>query len=174
MQYCELMFGENTSNGQCDGRIKSRLSFRDKRLYYKISAEIFTGDQIYEMIEVMNYIWRTYNQKIPITFDLGEFEFYDKLVYVILESLCYYLLKEKGHSIKILFNAKHTIWSEGICYSPLKNIGDADINTTMNIYAEVHPDMKKKSLTKMAGKIIISRSDMSINEAVAYDDEDDV
>lgn len=39
---------------------------------------------------------------------------------------------------------------------------------------EVHPDMKKKSLTKMAGKIIINRSDMSINEAVAYDDEDDV
>ena len=53
-------------------------------------------------------------------------------------------------------------------------MGHADINTTMNIYAEVHPDMKKKSLTKMAGKIIINRSDMSINEAVAYDDEDDV
>ena len=77
MQYCELMFSKNTTNGQFDGRIKSRLSFRDKRLYYKISAELFTGDQIYEMLEVMNYIWRTYNQKIPITFDLGEFEFYD-------------------------------------------------------------------------------------------------
>ena len=49
-----------------------------------------------------------------------------------------------------------------------------DINTTMNIYAEVHPDMKKKSLTKMAGKIIINRSDMSINEAIAYDEENDV
>lgn len=126
MQYCELMFSENAANGQYDNRIKNRLSFRDKRLYYKISAELFTGDQIYEMIAVMNYVWRTYNQKIPITFDLGEFEFFDKLVYVILESLCYYLLKEKGHSIKILFNAKHTIWSEGICYSPLKNIGDRE------------------------------------------------
>ena len=39
MQYCELMFSKNTTNGQFDGRIKSRLSFRDKRLYYKISAE---------------------------------------------------------------------------------------------------------------------------------------
>ena len=53
-------------------------------------------------------------------------------------------------------------------------MGHADINTTMNIYAEVHPDMKKKSLTKMAGKIIINRSDMSINEAIACEDEDDV
>ena len=53
-------------------------------------------------------------------------------------------------------------------------MGHSDINTTMNIYAEVHPDMKKKSLTKMAGKIIINRSDMSINEAIAYDKEDDV
>ncbi len=35
----------------------------------------------------------------------------------------------------------------------------------------LHPDMKKKSLTKMAGEIITNRSDMSINEAVAYDDE---
>jgi hypothetical protein len=53
-------------------------------------------------------------------------------------------------------------------------MGHSDINTTMNIYAEVHPDMKKKSLTKMAGKIIINRSDMSINEAIAYEEEDDV
>lgn len=53
MQYCELMFSENTANRQYDSRIKSRLSFRDKRLYYKISAEIFTGDQIYEMVEVI-------------------------------------------------------------------------------------------------------------------------
>lgn len=53
-------------------------------------------------------------------------------------------------------------------------MGHSDINTTMNIYAEVHPDMKKKSLTKMAGKIIINRSDMSINEAIAYDEENDV
>ena len=51
-------------------------------------------------------------------------------------------------------------------------MGQSDIHTTMNIYAEVHPDMKKKSLTKMAGKIIINRSDMSINEAVASDEVD--
>ena len=35
------------------------------------------------MLEVMNYIWRTYNQKIPITFDLGEFEFYDYKDYYV-------------------------------------------------------------------------------------------
>ena len=47
-------------------------------------------------------------------------------------------------------------------------MGHADINTTMNIYAEVHPEMKKKSLTKMEGKIIIKKSDMSINDVTKH------
>ncbi len=34
-------------------------------------------------------------------------------------------------------------------------MGHADINTTANIYAEVHPEIKKKALKKMQGNIII-------------------
>ncbi len=126
MKYCELMFEKNATDGKNDKRIKKRLSFVNGRFYYRIQTDIFSGDHIYEIIGVINYIWRTYNQRIPITFELGSFEFYDKLVYIILESLCYYLIAEKSQSIEVRFFAKHTIWSEGIRYSPLLNTRDKD------------------------------------------------
>lgn len=102
--------------------IEKKLRLVNKRFIYKISTDVFGGDQLYEMIAVINYIKRKYKQRIPITFDIGEFEFYDKLVYVLLECFCYYLISIIKHDVFILFRAKHTIWSEGIIYSPLVNI----------------------------------------------------
>ena len=150
MRNCELIFSQNISDNKYNNKIKRHLTFKNMRFHYKIRTEIFTGDHIYEIINVMNYIWRTYNQKIPITFDLGSFEFYDKLVYVILESLCYYLLKEKNHSINIIFHAKHTIWSEGIQYSPLQCI-DVSNKKTLFIH-KYHSDLRMRHFRRLVPK----------------------
>ena len=50
-------------------------------------------------------------------------------------------------------NLRHTFCTRrcmtGLTLKEIQDImGHADINTTMNIYAEVHPEVKKKSLTK--------------------------
>lgn len=123
MQYSELLFTKNSSQ-LLDTKIKGKLKVKNKRFFYQINTDTFVGDHVYEIILVINYLMKKYKQKIPITFELGCFEFSDKLVYVILESICYYMIKDLNYDIMIYFNAKHTIWSEGICYSPLKYLGD--------------------------------------------------
>ena len=74
------------------------------------------------MLCVIQYIKKTYGQKIPITFILGEVEFYDKLVYIILESIVYYMFKNEKHDMNLESRVKHSIYTEGIRYSPLKFI----------------------------------------------------
>lgn len=123
VQYSELLFNKNCST-ILDAKIKGKLKVKNKRFFYQIKTDTFIGDHIYEVVSVINYLMRTYKQKIPITFELGYFEFSDKLVYVILESICYYMIKDLNYDIMIDFNAKHTIWSEGISYSPLKYLGN--------------------------------------------------
>ncbi len=120
MQNIELIFKCNQTD-KLDGLIKKKLKYEGKKksFVYPIEVDIFSGDQIYEIISVINYIDKTYKQKIPVTFSCGSFEFYDKLVYVILECLCYYLLEIKKQRVHISFLARHTIWSEGVAFSPL-------------------------------------------------------
>lgn len=118
MKYCELLLEKNYS-ANLEKKIGKKITFRNNRLYYPIQTDIFNGDHIYEILCVMQYIKKKYRQKIPITFMLGEFKFYDKLVYVILESIIYYMLKIEKHDIKINSKIRHSIYTEGVMYSPL-------------------------------------------------------
>ena len=124
----ELLFSANQIQNM-DSKIEKRLHF-DKRkmsLKYDIKTPTFSGDQIFEIICVLNYLDRRYSgQKIPVTFILGKIKFNDKLVYIILECICYYVLIVKRRAIKVLFDCEHTIWSEGITYSPLLQIQNKD------------------------------------------------
>lgn len=138
MQYCNLVFQKNETN-ELDLKIKKKIKFQGKRIVYTLYSSIFTGDHIYEIIAVINYVKRVYKQKIPITFDLGTFEFYDKLVYIILETICYYMINVENYDLTLSLNAKHTIWSEGIRYSPLlsiKNRYEFNKNFQQNIYMQ--------------------------------------
>lgn len=118
------MFDKNS--GCIDDYIRQRIKFNGtkKIIEYHIETDIFCGDHIFEMLNVINYAHKTYKYRLPIIFYLGEFEFYDKLVYVILETICEYLFSVEHQRIGIVFNAKHTIWSEGICFSPLKSLSN--------------------------------------------------
>ena len=121
MKNCKLLFEMNNTE-KFDHKIKKRLKFRNKQIVYTMNVNgIFSGDHIFEIISIVNYVRKVYRQKIPIVIFLGEFEFYDKLVYIILESMVYYLNKIEGHKIDVRFKANHTIWTEGIRYSPLVN-----------------------------------------------------
>lgn len=121
MKDCKLLFEENNIT-DFNYKIKKNLKLRDKRLVYTMDVGgLFNGDHILEIISVVNYVKKYYRQKIPITIYAGEFEFYDKLVYIILENIAHYLNKVDGHSFEIQFRANHNIWTEGIRYSTLVN-----------------------------------------------------
>ncbi len=121
MKNCKLLFEMNYTE-KFNRKIKKKIKFINKHMVYTMNINgTFSGDHIFEIISVVNYIRKAYRQKIPIVIFLGEFEFYDKLVYIILESIVYYLNVIDGHKIDVRFKAKHTIWTEGIRYSSLVN-----------------------------------------------------
>ncbi len=124
MKNCKLLFEMNNTK-KFNNRIKKKLKFKNKHMVYAMNVNgTFNGDHILELVSVINYIRNVYRQKIPIVIILGEFEFYDKLVYIIFESIVYYLNEIVGHKIDIQFKAKLTIWTEGIRYSSLVNNKD--------------------------------------------------
>lgn len=122
MKYCELLLQKNYSVN-LEKEIAKKIKLKNYRLYYPIYTDVFNGDHIYEILCVVQYVRKKYRQKIPITFMLGEFEFYDKLVYIILESIIYYMFKTEKHDMKLNYKIRHSIYTEGIMYSPLSFMG---------------------------------------------------
>ncbi|MDE7425101.1 MAG: hypothetical protein K2N51_15680, partial [Lachnospiraceae bacterium] len=85
-----------------------------------ITTDYFSGDQIYEILQLINYVEKYYGKtKIPLYVSLGKTTFADKLVYIILENICWYMIFKKRQDFRIYFIPEYTIWSEGISFSPL-------------------------------------------------------
>lgn len=110
---------------------KHKIHFERGKAIFKINTKVFTGNELQQIISFINYMIEKYpNNKIPIEICLGKFLFHDKLVYVLLECICYYLLIERKQKITIFFMAEHTIWSEGIRFSPLRFLDGSETNIT--------------------------------------------
>lgn len=123
MQNIELLFQFNKGK-ELYKDIERRLIFNKKNITFEYKLNIpdglFCGNQICEILSVINYVSYKYRgQKIPIVLNCGTIEFYDKLVFVFLECICYYMLEVRRQKIVVIFRANHTIWSEGIVFSPL-------------------------------------------------------
>lgn len=137
MDNCKLLFEKNRVLEK-EKIIARKLELKGGFFCYnmRIKNSIFTGEQIYEIINVVNFVRKKYRQKVPIVFNVGEIEFFDKLVYILLDSIDYYLNEVERHSVKIIFKARHTIWTEGIKYTNMvKNKGEKSIfKNHLNMY----------------------------------------
>lgn len=118
MQNTEMLFEKNDSNHSLKNKIKNHLKIISSKYYYSFTSKIFDGKSVHELICVIKYIMQTRNFKIPIVLDFGNVTFADKLVYVIIETICYYAIS-KGYRIEILIQPKGDIRTDGISYSPL-------------------------------------------------------
>lgn len=83
------------------------------------NKNVFTGDELLDVIHGINYVINHYPKNIPILLDLGEFEFADKLVYILLECVVDYLIENLKQEIFVIMKANHNILSEGIKNSPI-------------------------------------------------------
>lgn len=141
-----------------DKHIRKKLTYDglNKTWVYNIRVNVFCGDQIYEIINVINYMDKVYRQKVPITFCCNSFEFSDKLVYVILECICYYLVQVRNQRVFVNFNAKHTIWSEGIMFSPLCYMRDKKM-----FLSKYRGDLNGRHYRKIVPAVASDESDLS-------------
>lgn len=110
----KLLFQENNSNR------KSRLTIIQGMVVYRTSTTLFNYVTLRSIINFVNCIHERYgNVGIPISFELGNICFIDKLVYVLFECICDCLIKQWGHDVYVQFKNKDTIWTAGVCSSPL-------------------------------------------------------
>lgn len=108
--------------------IVSPSKYKPKFTKDKIYKYVSRADQI-DLNEVKNIVLfvsairnRHKLSFLPIDIDLGNRIFTDKLSYVLLECLCYYLLTKENCKLNLHFTCQHTIFNEGIKTSYLKGI----------------------------------------------------
>lgn len=115
MNNINLLFEKNGIN-------TSRIKIKNGKIRIYTESSIFSGRDIRYIIQKINAIHKQFpGKKIPIEFHFGKMVFIDKLTFVFLECICYYLIYECGHCVQIYMNTsvKNDIHIAGIMSSPL-------------------------------------------------------
>ncbi len=117
MKDIEMLFNANRST-----KYTMRNNLNKNILEIEITAtkNMFTGMQIEQIINIINYAHSKYGKlKYSVYFYLGNVMFIDKLTYVFLECICYYLIERYGHPVQVFMHVRMDIGTEGINSSPL-------------------------------------------------------
>lgn len=104
----------------------------------------FTGHNLRDMIEGINFLNRTTSHKFPIQFHFNckDIEIADKLTYILTECLFYYLIIQEKRHIKLYWDPIDIITTNGIFKSPLVYLNR---NYNKQMYIEkFHSDFNPK------------------------------
>lgn len=116
MRNIEKLFEENDTN--CNAHVV--LNHNILEIEINTEDNLFTGVQVAQIISIINSAHKRYGRlKYSIYFYLGNVKFIDKLTYVFLECICYYLIVKYGHPVQIYMNVIKDIGTDGINSSPL-------------------------------------------------------
>lgn len=108
-----------------DKYYKRKLKIKKAIWTYDVNGNVVGDAQIYDILQLVKYATENeWVRKLPMEINLGNTRFLDKLTYVLLEIICYYVINIKKYHIYVSYKVKKSIWSEGIKYSPLKNMGN--------------------------------------------------
>mgnify|MGYP004478015239 CR=1 FL=1 len=92
----------------------------DSRFVFLFAGDIFSVDSIREVICFFNSIIARYKTiPMPVILDLGQTDFSDKLVIILLECVCADVIETYRVDIKITVEPRTAIQSEGLRSSPL-------------------------------------------------------
>lgn len=117
MENIHLLFDRN-------GISSHKLKIQNGKIKIKVNTknDLFSGENIRYIIEQINSIHKCYPRiKIPIEIHIGKTTFIDKLTFVILECICYYLVYNCGHYVQVFMeiDVSRDIHIAGIMSSPL-------------------------------------------------------
>lgn len=116
MKNIDLLFKSNNST------ILNKIKLNGKTISIKLESKnnLFTGLEIKKIINIVNTIQKKYGKlKLNIEFYFFEIQFIDKLTYVFLECICYYLINVCKYFVQIFMKVKNDIRTFGIKSSPL-------------------------------------------------------
>ncbi len=106
------------------GISKVKPIFKNGCIIYKNNNNLFDGTTIQDILFFINNLHNKYNRlNVPISFELGEITFKDKLTYIFLEIICFILIKNYRHKVYVNFKVNKIIVTNGISSSPLLLLG---------------------------------------------------
>lgn len=138
----------------CDSFFNGRINITQrnniKQIYYNHDKKQFQIKDLNKLIAYLNYI---INNRLfaafPIIIDLKNAVFMDKLTYVLLECVCYYLL-ELGHIVIVNFKSRPNIILDGIKKSPLLLLKSKyNINTKLEYNKKFNKDYSSYHFRKI-------------------------
>lgn len=105
-----------------DGKGKPQLKLLNKRLVYYIEDSIITINSLRKILKCLDVLEEKFNNmKIPICFAFYNYNFQDKMTYILFECICKYILNNKGNKVYVSYqNKRYNILNDGIVYSPLE------------------------------------------------------
>lgn len=150
MDNIDLLFKKNNCKAH-------KIKIKNQKLvldYSKITnGKLFHGETIKRIIGDINSFQKQYPYiKIPVEFRFGHVEFIDKLSYVMLECICYYLIKVRKQSVQVYLSLTKTIGTEGIDSSPLLLL-----NGTSNQSVKRYPEKFEMDIFRNHFRRVISK-----------------
>lgn len=112
---------EKLISANCVTTEKVRVDIKKGQIVIRIDQEKFDGFVIGKTLKIADYIVNIKKYPhIPIVFDFiaKELNFADKMVYILFECICYYLIKS-GYRVLISMDPKPYIHTKGCETSPL-------------------------------------------------------
>ena len=114
MKDVELLFSRNPL------RDTVKLRYISGYFTFEQTTPNFDEKSISKLISFVEYLEATFpNQKLPIRIDLKNSKIKDKLTFVFLECICYYMINVNHYRVLIEYHHNHAIHIDGMNSSPL-------------------------------------------------------
>ncbi len=109
-----------TSKKENHDKLKININ-KDKHICFNSKSKEIGFREIKRIRNFLNKVFsNNIYSKFPIDVNLGHIVFEDKLSIVLLETICYYFIREYNCSLRVTYCCSSNILTEGIKYSPLQ------------------------------------------------------
>ena len=131
MSSIALLFEANKCKKE---KAKKYIKFIDKRYVYVNNTNFFDGEEISNLLKGLCAVPKI--KGITVEINLRNSNFADKITYIILECICYYLIRFLGYKVEFYWNERFSIGTEGLRYSPIQYLA----NTSLFSYTFLNDD----------------------------------
>lgn len=131
---------------QLDGfETVKRINFsKNKCISYSNNDKYIDLYQIRKMRNfLLNLIENRFYLNFPISFNLGSIEFEDKLTIILMEVLCYHLIRKYDCQLSVQYKCKKDISTAGISFSPLQLLNTLNGNANLQFKNRFEKDIAK-------------------------------
>lgn len=141
--YIEKFLQEN------DNLSKIRPHLKGKMLVYDLGGSNFGAHEVKKVLSIALWLEKVDPTRLPFLLRLGRRTFADKLSFILLECICYYLITCKHRQVYLTFSPTTQITSAGIQVSPLHFLSNANKESMDSFIAKFKWEIKNNHFRKL-------------------------